>query len=182
MQRLERVSLVLADIQGAETPLIEGARSVLADGRIRFLIVSTHHHSISGDPLTHQRALLALQELGAHVIAEHSVGESFSGDGLIAVSFDPSDKELTVAISRTRQRDSLFGEVEGELAQALARMHDVELTASQAARSASDLAAQVEARNADLVHTRDSLAAIEQSRAWRCIRLARKVLRRERSA
>ena len=33
IQGLDRVSLVLADIQGAETALIDGARDVLADGR-----------------------------------------------------------------------------------------------------------------------------------------------------
>ena len=39
------------------------AASALADGRLRFLIVSTHHHSISGDPLTHQKCLAELQRL-----------------------------------------------------------------------------------------------------------------------
>ena len=115
MHGLERASLVLADIQGAETALIEGARDVLADGRVRFMLVSTHHHSISGDPLTHQRTLTGLRELGAHVIAEHSVGESYSGDGLVAVSFDPADRDFEVAISRARQCESLFGELEPEI-------------------------------------------------------------------
>jgi hypothetical protein len=107
---------VLADVQGAETTLLERAAGVLGAGRVRFLVVSTHHHSISGSPLTHQRAVELLADLGAHVICEHSVGESFSGDGLIAVSFDQRDRDLTVEVSRARAKDSLFGELEFDLA------------------------------------------------------------------
>jgi len=113
---LERVDLVLADVQGAETTLLERATPILTAGRVRFLVVSTHHHSISGDALTHQRALEQLTGLGAHVICEHTIGESFSGDGLIAVSFDDRDREFVVEVSRARNKDSLFGEPEYSLA------------------------------------------------------------------
>jgi FkbM family methyltransferase len=117
-QDWDHVDLVLVDVQGAETVLLERARETLAARRIRFLMVSTHHHLISGDPLTHQKALKLLTEVGGHIIAEHSVDESFSGDGLIAVSFDPRDADLTVPISFARARDSLFGELEWDLAAA----------------------------------------------------------------
>jgi hypothetical protein len=112
---LDYADVVLSDIQGAESILLERARDDLAAGRVRFLIVSTHHHSISGDPLTHQHALELLTQAGAHVIAEHSVSESYSGDGLIAVSFDPRDKDFTVRLSHARAKDSLFGELEWDL-------------------------------------------------------------------
>ncbi len=46
---LERIDLLLCDTQGAELATLEGARGALHDGLIRFLVVSTHHHSISGD-------------------------------------------------------------------------------------------------------------------------------------
>lgn len=115
---LRRADLVLVDVQGAETILLERARGDVEAGRVRFMVVSTHHHSISGDPLTHQRALWTLRDAGAHVIAEHTVGESFSGDGLIAVSFDPRDKDLVVPVSHARCRESLFGETEHDLAAA----------------------------------------------------------------
>lgn len=112
---LDRADLVLADTQGAETVLLERARDDLLAGRVRFLIVSTHHHVISGDPLTHQRALALLRECGAHVIAEHTPSESFSGDGLIAVSFDERDTDLAVEVSHARSGDSLFGGLEWDL-------------------------------------------------------------------
>jgi hypothetical protein len=113
---LEHVDLVLVDVQGAETVLLHRALGDIAANRVRFMIISTHHYSISGDPLTHQRALQLLRNAGAHIIAEHSVPESFSGDGLIAVSFDSRDADLVVPITFARSKDSLFDEVEYDLA------------------------------------------------------------------
>jgi FkbM family methyltransferase len=104
------VDLLFSDVQGFEWPLLDGGRDVLAAGRVRFLVVSTHHHVISGDPLTHQRCLGLLEELGAHVILEHTVAESYSGDGLIVVSFDERDRDLEVVTSRCRVGRSWFGD------------------------------------------------------------------------
>jgi len=115
---LPRIDLLLVDVQGAETPLIDGGRAELRDGRVRFMVVSTHHHVISGDPLTHQRCVMLLQELGAHVIVEHTVAESFTGDGLIVVSFDERDRDLRVVTSRCRVSESLFGDPLWDLANA----------------------------------------------------------------
>lgn len=117
---LERVDLLLCDVQGAEMAMLLGAADALATGRIRFLVVSTHHHSICGDPSIHQRCLDVLLARGAHIVAEHTIGESFSGDGLIVASLDERDRDLTVELSRARARDSLFGELEHDLASAFA--------------------------------------------------------------
>jgi FkbM family methyltransferase len=113
---LDRIDLLLVDVQGAETPLIDGGRELLRAGHVRFMVVSTHHHLISGDPLTHQRCLMLLRDLGAHVITEHTVAESFTGDGLIVVSFDERDRDLEVVTSRCRVGDSLFGDPLWDLA------------------------------------------------------------------
>lgn len=152
---LERVDLVLADVQGAETVLLERARGDLQAGRVRFLIVSTHHHSISGDPLTHQRALSLLLDAGAHVISEHSVAESFSGDGLIAVSFDARDNDFVVPVSHARSKDSLFGELEVDLAAARRQCTDAE----QAARAARDQVDRLDDQLRRLTAERDALGA-----------------------
>jgi FkbM family methyltransferase len=117
---LEHVDLVVVDIQGWELLFIQQALPLLRAGRVRFLLISTHHHSISGNALTHQQVADMLVEAGAHVIAEHTVSESASGDGLIAVSFDPRDDDLHVPVSHVRARDSLFGELEHDLALAQA--------------------------------------------------------------
>lgn len=113
---LQRIDLLLCDVQGAEIAMLDGAVSALKERRIRFLVVSTHHHEITGDPLTHQRCAKILHDAGAHFIAEHSVSESCSGDGLIAVSMDERDADLKADVTIVRSRDTLFGELEWELA------------------------------------------------------------------
>jgi FkbM family methyltransferase len=144
--KLSQVDLAMVDIQGAETVLLERARPMLLAGNVRYLIVSTHHQSISGDPLTHQRALDLLRQCGAHIIAEHTVRESYSGDGLIAATFDASQRDFTVAVSHARASESLFGEPEYELDalnQAIAR------------------------RERRLAASKAELARIHQSKLWR---------------
>lgn len=111
----ERCELLLCDTQGAEAAVLDAARELIAAGKLRFAVISTHHHSISGDPLMHQRCLAMVRELGGHVIAEHAISESCSGDGLIAASFDERDRDLVVEVSHSRACDSLFGEPEYDL-------------------------------------------------------------------
>jgi FkbM family methyltransferase len=154
---VRRADLVLADIQGYESVLVERARQQFHGGSVRFLIVSTHQHSVSGDPLTHQRVLQTLIDSGAHVIAEHSVPESFSGDGLIAVSFNPADADLRVDISRARAQDSIYGDLEFDLAAEVAYREAVRnrlCEQNAVLRSECDLA-------------RAELAAMRHTRLWR---------------
>lgn len=113
---LEGVDVLQLDIQGAELGVLESCGELIAEGRLRFVVISTHHHTISGDARTHQRCLEMIHDLGGHVIAEHTVLESFSGDGLIAASFDDRDRHFTVDLSRARTIGSLFPSGEDELA------------------------------------------------------------------
>jgi FkbM family methyltransferase len=118
---LERIDLLLCDVQGAEVEALRGAANALAQRRVRFLVISTHHHHITGDPLTHQRCLQILEDTKVHIVAEHSVSESCSGDGLIVVSTDPRDTDLRVAVTIARSRNTIFGELEWELARVRGR-------------------------------------------------------------
>jgi hypothetical protein len=111
---VSRADILVSDIQGAETKMLEAALTILAD-RVRFLVLSTHHESISGDSRTHQRCLQLIQQCGGHIIAEHSVDESFSGDGLIAASFEPADRDLRVALSVCRRSASLFADAQSSV-------------------------------------------------------------------
>ncbi|MDO9356584.1 MAG: FkbM family methyltransferase [Solirubrobacteraceae bacterium] len=115
---LDHCDLLLCDTQGAELAVLEASRDAITAGKLRFAMISTHHQLWSGDALTHQRCLALVEDLGGHVIAEHSISESCSGDGLIAVSFDPRDADLTVPVTHVRAKDSLFGEPEFALADA----------------------------------------------------------------
>lgn len=109
---LDQVDVLLSDIQGGEVPLLIRASERLRQGAVRFLVVSTHDLWITGSATTHQQVLDILLWSGAHIIAEHSVSESYSGDGLIVASFDPRDRDLKVELSHNRSRSSLFGEWE----------------------------------------------------------------------
>jgi FkbM family methyltransferase len=135
---LSHVDLLMVDIQGFEEVLLPRALAQFGEDKVRFLIVSTHHHLISGNPTTHQDVLKLLVDAGAHVIVEHTVSESYSGDGLIAVSFDPQDSDFTVEISYNRASKSLFGGLEPELAVALRKLSTIrEELASQLEDSAA---------------------------------------------
>ena len=90
----EPIELLHMDVQGAEAGFIRSLRRSAAAERVRFLVVSTHHVSISGSASTHDDCLEELRSQGAVILAEHSVAESFSGDGLIVASFDPRDRWL----------------------------------------------------------------------------------------
>ncbi len=125
------IDLVLVDIQGAEIALLENLSEVLQNSIIRFMLISTHDLEISGSAITHQSALHLLIENGAHILSEHSVSESYSGDGFILASFNEADKNLQIPISYNRSRNSLFGEWEPrmhnlkiELLQKFAQQHD----------------------------------------------------------
>jgi FkbM family methyltransferase len=111
----DRIDVLLADIQGAELAMLEGAQDTLRRRRLSTLVVSTHDHAISGDFLTHEKCLAWIREHGGRIIAEHSVDESFSGDGLIAAAFDDRCP-ITVAVSHNRAADSLFGSPAARLA------------------------------------------------------------------
>jgi FkbM family methyltransferase len=121
-QQISRIDLLLSDIQGAETEMLQGCVDTLRSGKLRFLFVSTHHHSISRDPLTHQKCLAFIRDHGGHVFAEHTVAESFSGDGLIAASFAGADRSMAeIPLSRNRASTNIWRETEYDLAEALNR-------------------------------------------------------------
>jgi len=177
---VELVDLVLSDIQGAETILLERARGDLNAGRVRYLIVSTHHHTISGDPLTHQRVRDLLADAGAHVIAEHTVSESFSGDGLIAVSFDERDAGFTVDVSHARARDSLFGEAEPELNHWMTTARAAEEAARDTAAELAATATELAAARAEVARLNAQLSAVYDTKLWRWSNVPRSVLTRLR--
>ena len=103
------IEMLHMDVQGAELGFLRSIAEVPAAQRPRFLVVSTHHSSISGSPTTHVDCVAELRSLGAHVLVEHSVQESFSGDGLIVASFLGEDEVIDLPlISRNEPGKSLF--------------------------------------------------------------------------
>lgn len=107
-EKIKRFDIVHMDVQGAELTALEGARESIRKGKVRFVMVSTHHYLISGDPLMHEKCLQFIKDMGGYVVAEHAIHESFSGDGLIVASFDKRDKDLAIEISENRMDNNLF--------------------------------------------------------------------------
>lgn len=105
----DTLDILHCDAQGAEYDVLTSCADLFRAGRIRTIVISTHHHSISGDPLTHQRCLAAVEEYGGMVFAEHDVQESYSGDGLIAARFGPDRSTWApIPVSYNRYSTSLF--------------------------------------------------------------------------
>lgn len=103
------IELLHLDIQGMEAPFLRSIDPRLDFRRIRFLMVSTHHRSISGSSATHGECLKLLEQMGATILQEYSVGQSYSGDGLILASLYPEDRGLWFpSISRNQPSQSLF--------------------------------------------------------------------------
>lgn len=103
------VEILHMDVQGAELPFLQSMERVATANPVRFVFVSTHHAAISGSATTHADCLRQLRALGAIILAEHGIGESFSGDGLIVASFDQKDASICLpAISRNVPEQSLF--------------------------------------------------------------------------
>lgn len=109
------VEILHIDAQGAEVGFLSSMREVAADRKVRFVMVSTHHESISGSPQTHDECRRLLLRMGAIIMAEHTIEESFSGDGLIAASLSRDDRGLCLpCVSLNRAEDSLFGRATAE--------------------------------------------------------------------
>jgi FkbM family methyltransferase len=123
--------VVLVDVQGAELETLRGMRECIENKMVKFVLISTHHHSISGDFETHSKCLRFVQEHGGHIVAEHSVEESYSGDGLVVAQFNASHP-LTIPVSFNRPHRSLFGGSDHQLAElSKAQRHQWDTIAGQ---------------------------------------------------
>lgn len=106
---LSFVDLLHCDAQGAETELLESCDALFRAGRVGWLFLSTHGAAITGDPLTHQKCLARLKDLGAVIEVEHDLHESFSGDGLIVARFGATPLNGTFPkLSRNRYSTSFY--------------------------------------------------------------------------
>lgn len=96
-QDLKQLGILHADIQGHEVAMLEGASDSLRNGKIDWVILSTHGENL------HQQCLRFLRRYGYHIVAEHTPAESFSVDGLIAASRTTSPK---MSLSRNSSAES----------------------------------------------------------------------------
>ncbi|MGL4376211.1 MAG: FkbM family methyltransferase [Microcoleaceae cyanobacterium] len=107
--RLDEIEILHADVQGSELGLLSSCTPLFAAGKIRFVVVSTHHVSISGSSSTHTDCVALLKANGANILCEHDEHESFSGDGLIVAAMRPEDNLIPpIVISRCPRNNSLY--------------------------------------------------------------------------
>lgn len=107
----QTVELLHIDAQGAELDFIYSMEKAARDRVVRFLVISTHHSSISGLIDIHNECIAMIKSFGGFILIEHDVQESFSGDGLIVASFFSEDHELSMpSITRNIASKSLFPE------------------------------------------------------------------------
>lgn len=92
---VEKVDLLHCDIQGEEMHLLTEDGETLRSGRVDWLFISTHH-----DDHFHARCVSKVQELDFVIVAEHSISQSYSGDGLIVAKRRGVAGPDSIAISR----------------------------------------------------------------------------------
>jgi FkbM family methyltransferase len=99
----ERIEMLHLDVQGAEYGFLRSMKCCSREQLPRFVVVSTHMAMFDGVRVGHSRCLEILADLGASILIEHSLEESFSVDGLVVASFDAEDALLQIpSISRWR--------------------------------------------------------------------------------
>ncbi len=96
-ERLPRIGILHADIQGHEVQMLHGAETALREKSIDWVFISTHGENI------HQRCLQILRGHGYAIAAEHTPGESFSVDGLIVASSRQQKPLGTISRRQTRE-------------------------------------------------------------------------------
>jgi FkbM family methyltransferase len=77
-KQIPYVDLLHADIQGAEYEMLLGAQKSIKENKIGYIFISTHSETL------HQQCLQFFSGNNYKIIAEHSLSESYSVDGLIA--------------------------------------------------------------------------------------------------
>lgn len=113
--KIKKIDILHMDVQGVELDALEGAIRSIVQNKVRFLFVSTHHYSFSGDVATHTKCIEFIKKNGGRIVSSHNVLESYSGDGLIVASFSPVDKDLSIHTSVNTSDKSLFRSYEKDL-------------------------------------------------------------------
>lgn len=104
--QLDSIDILHADVQGAEFDMLKGAIKALSGHQIKYFFISTHGHE-------HKRCKRFLIKHGYFIVAEHSVLQSYSGDGLIVARSPLTDGPSVVSISL--RNVSIFKQMKYEL-------------------------------------------------------------------
>lgn len=114
--QLDSLDILHADVQGAEFDMLKGAIKALIGYKIKYFFISTHGHE-------HKRCKRFLLNHGYFIVAEHSVLQSYSGDGLIVARSPLTDGPPVVPISL--RHVSIFEKVKYELSSLKHRLSSI---------------------------------------------------------
>ncbi len=94
-QGIDFLNILHADIQGTEGRMLRGASQALSNKQIGWVFISTHSEYI------HQKCLQELRQHGYGIVAEHTLAESHSVDGLIVASAECSGVKVPISKRKT---------------------------------------------------------------------------------
>lgn len=92
--RISRIHLLHSDIQGAEYAMLQGAEQSMNERKIDYFFISTHTDKI------HAQCKRALRKFNYQIIAEHTMRESCSYDGLIVAKREELAGPTSIAIRK----------------------------------------------------------------------------------
>ena len=92
-QGIERLSILHADIQGAELDMLRGARRMLSGGHVDYVFISTHSDDL------HRDCADALKAYGYTILASADIEETYSVDGLLVAKRASLDGPTEIPIS-----------------------------------------------------------------------------------
>ncbi len=99
--QIQKLSILHADIQGAEVEMLEGAKDALTSKNIDYLFVSTHFDS------GHEDCKKLLQSFGYILITEHTISESYSEDGLLVYRSPSTPDQPTIEVSKYSKNENV---------------------------------------------------------------------------
>ncbi|MBS0626297.1 MAG: FkbM family methyltransferase [Verrucomicrobia bacterium] len=92
---IERVNILHCDIQGYEYQMLVSARESIEARKIDYFFISTH-----SDSQIHAPCMQYLHRSGYTILAEHTMAESFSADGLIVARRKELEGPDEISISK----------------------------------------------------------------------------------
>ncbi len=91
---IKRLSILHADVQGAEADMLRGAKRMLSNQKIDYCFVSTHSDAL------HYECIDLLKEQGYIILASADLHETYSVDGLIVAKCGTIEKPETLPITK----------------------------------------------------------------------------------
>lgn len=92
--KISRVSVLHADIQGAEVDMLRGAESLLSEKRIDYVFISSHSNVL------HYRCIDVLKAHDYIILASADLDQTYSVDGVIVAKSPTRAAPLNLEISR----------------------------------------------------------------------------------